>query len=314
MTYPHEAKEVTRAVPSPVTRAVPSPPLYDRRGYLSRVRRLARTTPLGTIGVVIIVFFAIVAIAAPLLAPYDPHLTNPDKLFLRPNVEHWFGTNMLGQDMLSRVIYGARTSIMVSVIVTVAATAIAGTLGVTSAYFGGKYDLILQRFIDAKSAFPSLLLALAFMAAFGPSFASLIAAMILIFSSRGVRVIRSQVLSIKETPYVDAAHSIGASTLRIMVRHVTPNTFGPMMIIASTTVGSVILVEASLSFLGVTAGGVNISWGALVASRLMRYFSAAPWMVLFPGFALTLLVFGVNVLGDALRDVLDPRMRGRSPR
>ena len=305
MTLPFKAKD-TAAM------ATTSLPLYRRQEYLFRAWHLARTKPLGTVGALIIAFFAIVALAAPVAAPYDPNLTNPDRVFARPGAsDAWFGTDMLGRDMLSRTIYGARTSMLVGVTVTVAATIIAGTLGITSAYLGGKVDLIVQRFIDAKSAFPSLLLALAFMAAFGPSFASLIIALTLIFSSRGVRVIRSQVLSIRETPYVDAARSIGANTLRIMVRHVAPNTFGLMMVVATTSIGSVIIVEASLSFLGVTPGGVVISWGGLLASRMMRHFAEAPWMVLFPGFALTILVFGVNILGDALRDVLDPRMRGR---
>ena len=305
MTLPFKAKD-TAAM------ATTSLPLYRRQEYLFRALHLARTKPLGTVGALIIAFFAIVALAAPIAAPYDPNLTNPDRVFARPGAsDAWFGTDMLGRDMLSRTIYGARTSMLVGVTVTVAATIIAGTLGITSAYLGGKVDLIVQRFIDAKSAFPSLLLALAFMAAFGPSFASLIIALTLIFSSRGVRVIRSQVLSIRETPYVDAARSIGANTLRIMVRHVAPNTFGLMMVVATTSIGSVIIVEASLSFLGVTPGGVVISWGGLLASRMMRHFAEAPWMVLFPGFALTILVFGVNILGDALRDVLDPRMRGR---
>ena len=304
MTSPFEAKDTTAM-------ATASLPVHRRQKQLLRAWQLARTKPLGTVGALIIAFFAIVALAAPIVAPYDPHLTNPDKVFVRPGAsDAWFGTDMLGRDMLSRTIYGARTSMLVGVTVTLAATIIAGTLGITSAYFGGKVDLIIQRFVDAKSAFPSLLLALAFMAAFGPSFASLIIALTLIFSSRGVRVIRSQVLSIRETPYIDAAHSIGANTLRIMVRHVAPNTFGLMMVVATTSIGTVIIVEASLSFLGVTPGGVVISWGGLLASRMMRHFAEAPWMILFPGFALTILVFGVNVLGDALRDVLDPRMRG----
>ena len=199
MTLPFKAKD-TAAM------ATTSLPLYRRQEYLFRAWHLARTKPLGTVGALIIAFFAIVALAAPVAAPYDPNLTNPDRVFARPGAsDAWFGTDMLGRDMLSRTIYGARTSMLVGVTVTVAATIIAGTLGITSAYLGGKVDLIVQRFIDAKSAFPSLLLALAFMAAFGPSFASLIIALTLIFSSRGVRVIRSQVLSIRETPYVDAA-------------------------------------------------------------------------------------------------------------
>ena len=304
MRLPSEAKDVVLEINRPRSEQV--------RKSIRRAWTLAYSKPLGTLGVVIILFFTFVAIAGPVLEPYDPRVTNPDAVFLKPgDPQAWFGTDMLGRDMMSRTIRGAKTSMTVGLAVTVAASLIAATLGITSAYFGGKFDLILQRFIDAKSAFPSLLLALAFMAAFGPSFWSLILALIIIFSSRGVRVIRSQVLSIKEMPYVDAARSIGAGTLRIMARHIAPNTFGIIMVVATTSIGSVIIVEASLSFLGVSAGGVVISWGELVGSRMMRYFNEAPWMVLFPGGALTILVFGVNILGDALRDILDPRMRGR---
>ena len=304
MRLPSEAKDVVLEINRPRSEQV--------RKSIRTAWTLAYSKPLGTLGVVIILFFTFVAIAGPVLEPYDPKVTNPDAVFLKPgDPQAWFGTDMLGRDMMSRTIRGAKTSMTVGLAVTVAASLIAATLGITSAYFGGKFDLILQRFIDAKSAFPSLLLALAFMAAFGPSFWSLILALIIIFSSRGVRVIRSQVLSIKEMPYVDAARSIGAGTLRIMARHIAPNTFGIIMVVATTSIGSVIIVEASLSFLGVSAGGVVISWGELVGSRMMRYFNEAPWMVLFPGGALTILVFGVNILGDALRDILDPRMRGR---
>ena len=184
-------------------------------------------------------------------------------------------------------------------------------LGVTSAYYGGKFDLIVQRFIDSITFLPSLVLALALMAAFGPGFASLIIAMIIIFTSRGVRVIRAQALSIKELPYVDASVSIGTSDMRVMLRHIFPNTFGPMMVVATTMIGSAIIIEASLSFLGVGLPPQVISWGGMLSGQILMDFASAPWIGISPGMALTLVVFAINVLGDALRDVFDPRLRGR---
>ena len=270
-----------------------------------------RTKPLGGTGVVLLLLTAVIALAAPALVTQDPwDISGADQL-LPPSADHWFGTDILGRDIYSRTVYGTRVSLYVGIIAMLAATSVGAIVGVTSAYYGGKFDLIVQRFIDSITFLPSLVLALALMAAFGPGFASLIIAMIIIFTSRGVRVIRAQALSIKELPYVDASVSIGASDTRVMLRHIFPNTFGPMMVVATTMIGSAIIIEASLSFLGVGLPADVISWGGMLSGQILMDFASAPWIGIFPGMALTLVVFAINVLGDALRDVFDPRLRGR---
>ena len=279
--------------------------------YLRAFGRFMRTKPLGAIGVILIVLFVLLAVAAPSVSPRDPAATNAFNILASPTSDHLFGTDMLGRDMLSRTIWGSRVSIFVGLVSMIGASIVGAILGVTSAYFVGKFDLIVQRFIDALTAFPSLLLAMALVAAFGSSFLNVIAALVIVFTPSITRVVRSVALSIKEMPYVESSRAIGANDVRIMFRHILPNTFASLIIVASGLIGSAIVIEASLSFLGV--GTTNlISWGGLLSGEVMRFFTAAPWIVLFPGIALTLLVFGVNVLGDALRDVLDPRLRGRN--
>ena len=190
------------------------------------------------------------------------------------------------------------------------AGAIGSLIGVTSAYFGGYFDLLVQRFIDATAAFPTLLLALALMAAFGSSLNNILLSLTIVFTPRVARVVRSVSLSIKEMPYVESARAIGASDLRIMLRHLLPNTFASLIVVATSLIGSAVLIEASLSFLGVGLPADVISWGAMLAGDVLIDFASAPWVGIFPAMALTIAVFGVNVFGDALRDVLDPRMRG----
>ena len=280
------------------------------RTYRS-VSRFMRTKPLGATGVVIVLIAGIIAIFAPILAPDDPWQISAIKPLKAPDATNLFGTDMLGRDILSRTIYGARISIFVGLVCMLIATSIGATIGVSSAFIGGKYDLIIQRFVDAKTAFPSLLLALALMAAFGASLTSVIAALSIIYASRGVRVIRSQAMSIREMPYIEAARAVGANDFRTMFLHVFPNTFGTTMVVATSMVGQVIVLEASLSFLGVGMPASVISWGGMLSGQVLANFASAPWIGIFPGFALTLVVFGVNIFGDALRDVLDPRLRGR---
>ena len=270
-----------------------------------------RTKPLGGTGVVILILATLVAVGAPAIVPHDPWDISGSTQLLAPSSQFWFGTDILGRDIFSRTIYGTRVSLFVGVIAMLAATSIGAFIGIISAYYGGKTDLIVQRFIDSITYLPSLVLGLALMAAFGPGFTSLIIAMIIIFTSRGVRIIRSQALSIRELPYVDASYSIGASDLRIMLRHILPNTFGPMMVVATTMIGSAIVIEASLSFLGVGLPPSVISWGGMLSGEILMDFASAPWIGIFPGTALTLVVFAINVFGDALRDIFDPRLRGR---
>ena len=269
-----------------------------------------RTKPLGATGMVIVLVASLVALTAPLAVPHDPWEVNSSTILQSPNTTFWFGTDMLRRDILSRTMYGARISMLVGLVSMLGASFIGTAVGITSAHFGGWYDLVVQRFIDGMTAFPSLLLAIALIAAFGQSLTNVMLALAIVFFPRITRVVRSAALGIKQTPYIDAARAIGATDLRIMVRHVLPNTFAPLIVIATASVGTMIIVEASLSFLGVGTPSSVISWGSLLSGDVQTFFASAPWIGLFPGFALTLVVFGINVFGDSLRDVLDPRLRG----
>ena len=229
---------------------------------------------------------------------------------MAPSSDFWFGTDFLGRDILSRTMFGARTSILVGLSTMLLAASIGSIVGVSSAYFGGIYDLIVQRLIDVLTALPSLLLALALMAALGLSFTNIILALAIVFTPRVTRVVRSVSLSIKEMPCVKSTRSMGASNMRIMLRHMLPNTLPSLIVVAPSLMGGAILIEASLSFLGVGTPYLPIiSWGGMLSSWYRDF--EAPWSVIFPGFALTLVVFAVNVFGDALRDVLDPKLRDR---
>lgn len=276
-----------------------------------QVLRFARSKPLGATGLLILIAALIVALTSQIITPHDPWALNASRILEPPNARHWFGTDHMGRDLLSRTIYGTPVSIMVGLITVMGATIISAVVGITSAYYGGWFDLVVQRFVDAYDAFPTLLLALALITAFGASFTSVVTSLVIVYAARSIRVLRSQVLSIKEASYVEAARAIGAHDLRIMLNHVLPNTFGPMMVMATTTMGLAILLEASVSFLGVGMPTSIISWGGMLKTEILHDFANAPWVGLFPGFALTLVVFGINVFGDALRDALDPRLRGR---
>ena len=288
-------------------------------GWRGSPIRLVRNKPLGAIGLLILLLSLVVAIGANVLAPYDPFEWNSQRVFLAPSSDFWFGTDAGGRDILSRTMFGARASIFVGLSTMLLAASIGSIVGVSSAYFGGMYDLIVQRVIDALTALPSLLLALALMAAFGfgfgSSFSNVILALTIVFTPRVTRVIRSASLSTKEMPCVESARSMGASNIRIMLRHMLPNTSAPLIVVAPSLVGSAILIEASLNFLGLGMPWNIISWGGMLRSymywELNEVPSIAPWFVIFPGFALTLVVFAVNVFGDALREVLDPKLRGR---
>ena len=291
--------------------ALAAPPLSNWRRRWRSSKHFLRSKPLGTTGLAIVFFFAVLALFPGVFAPADPKAIDSGALLESPSAEHWFGTDFAGRDVLSRVIYGARISIFVGLVAMLMAGVVGASLGVTSAYFGGKFDLVLQRFVDALIAFPSLVLALALVALFTASLTNIIIAITIVFTPRLTRVIRSVALSIKEIPYIEASRAIGASDFRIMLRHVLPNTFASLVVYSTSLVGSAILIEASLSFLGVGMPVGTITWGAQLSGQVLQYFTVAPHIAIFPGFALTLAVFGVNIFGDALRDVLDPRLRGR---
>ena len=296
-----------------ISNAALAPPRLSQSTLEKQIRALQRfitTKRLGSFGLFIVLATAIMAIGAPIFATTDPWDVNRRAILLAPDASHWFGTDRLGRDLFSRVAYGSRISIYVGVVSMLSAGAIGSLIGVTSAYFGGYFDLIVQRFIDATAAFPTLLLALALMAAFGSSLNNILLSLTIVFTPRVARVVRSVSLSIKEMPYVESARAIGASDLRIMFRHLLPNTFASLIVVATSLIGSAVLIEASLSFLGVGLPADVISWGAMLAGDVLIDFASAPWVGIFPAMALTIAVFGVNIFGDALRDVLDPRLRG----
>lgn len=285
-----------------------------RSAWIRRLRAFRHfmlSKPLGATGVIILVIAGFVAVAAPIIAPHDPLKTNVDAILQSPNATYWFGTDELGRDILSRTMYGTGVSMKVGLLGVIIAGVAGALIGVTSAHLGGKVDLIIQRFVDGTTAFPSLLLALALMAAFGPSLNNIIAAVAIVYTPRIARVVRSAALSIKETPYMEAVTAIGANDLRIVFRHVLPNSFAPLIVVSTALVGFMIIIEASLSFLGIGTPADVISWGAMLSQQSQSYFIVAPWIGIFPGAALTLVVFGMNVLGDSLRDILDPKLRGR---
>lgn len=273
--------------------------------------RFCKNQPLGAFGAAVLVLSVVVAILAPALSPHGPTDIAVAEKFSPPFGEQILGTDELGRDVLSRLIYGARISMSVGLL-SVGIAISAGTLiGIFSAYSGGKVDLIIQRLVDTMMAFPAIIMALALMAALGASQTNVIVALVVILTPGAVRVVRSQVLSIKEQDYTLAARAIGAGSTRIMLRHILPNVMATFIVLSTITLGYAIVVEASLSFLGVGIPPDIASWGGMLNLGATIYIDVSPWLSIFPGITIAVIVFAVNLLGDSLRDVLDPRLRGR---
>jgi peptide/nickel transport system permease protein len=272
--------------------------------------RFVRRYPLGALGGAILLAMILTAIFAPLIAPHDPQATSVERQYARPGSELILGGDQLGRDVLSRLIYGTRISLYVGLL-SVGIGVTAGTLiGILSAYAGGVVDLVVQRLVDALMGFPPIILALGLMAALGASMNNVVIALVVILLPGATRVVRAQTLSIKELDYVLAARAINASPLRIVLRHILPNVAATYIVLSTITLGFAIVVEASLSFLGVGIPPDVPTWGGMLTLGASRYVNIAPWLAIFPGIAITLVVFAVNLLGDSLRDVLDPRLRG----
>ena len=278
----------------------------------------ARRKPLGGIGGVIFLGMIIAAILAGFIAPFDPLKQHLFQRYVEPGTENTgaeggtflLGTDNMGRDTLSRLLFGARISLYVS-LVSVAIGSTAGAIvGIFSAFRGGTLDLILQRVIDAMLSFPGIILALGIMAMLGPSLRNVIIVLVIYFTPAATRIMRSAALSVKETVYVDAARAIGASEWRIMFRHIAPNCMATFIIFATMNLGIAIVVEASLSFLGVGSPPDLPTWGGTLAIAGQQQLEVSPWLLMFPCLAITIAVLGLNLLGDALRDVLDPRLRG----
>jgi peptide/nickel transport system permease protein len=270
-----------------------------------------RHKPLGTIGLSIVVLMVSIAIFAPLIAPYAYQEQNYQAIKQSPNLNFFFGTDQFGRDIFSRVVYGARISMMVGFLAVIVGTGAGAIIGLVSGYFMGKVDAVVQRLVDMWMSFPDLILALTIVAVFGNTIPNVILAIAATIMPRGVRVIRSTTISIRETDYTTAARSIGASDLRIMLRHVMPNTVAPFLIIMSSMFGTAILTEAGLSFLGLGIAEPTPSWGRMLTGQAAQYMVSAPWILIFPGLAITVTVLGFAFAGDALRDIFDPKLRGR---
>lgn len=270
----------------------------------------SRQKPLGAIGGGILVVLIIIAVLAPVISPFDPEEIHSEHLFAPPGGFLPLGGDSVGRDVMSRLFYGGRISLFVGLVSVGIGITLGSLLGVASAYIGGGFDLIVQRFVDAFIAFPGIILALAIMAVLGSSVTNIIIALVLVLAPSAIRTVRSQALAIKEMDYILAVTAVGANGTRIVLRHMVPNCMAIFMILATLNLGYAIIVEASLSFLGVGVPPNVATWGSMLAEGGVSYIDKAPWLAVLPGVALSLAVFGVNLFGDALRDVLDPRLRG----
>jgi peptide/nickel transport system permease protein len=275
--------------------------------------RFVRRKPLGALGGCIVLGMLLVAIFAPWIAPHSPQefIEGGSARLQRPSWRFPMGTDNLGRDILSRVIYGARLSMLVGFISTFFGTGIGATIALLTGYMGGKWDLVAQRFMDILWSFPSLVIAIVVVAVLGRSTPNLIVAIAIVVIPSAARVVRSAVLVVKETEYVQAALAVGANQWRIVVRHIAPNCLAPYLIIATASLGGAIITEASLSFLGLGVPPPAPSWGRDLFGSAQKFAELAPWMPIMPGIAISLTVYGFNLFGDAVRDVLDPRLRGR---
>jgi peptide/nickel transport system permease protein len=283
--------------------------LVQRPSFLTRMARLARRKPLGAVALLIIVFVWVVAAFAPALSHYywrdslnGPRLTSP-------NAHFWFGTDFVGRDVYSRVVWGARMSLTVSFVATFLGIGCGSIIGLLSGYFLGTVDLFVQRVLDAFQALPVLVLLMVIVTVFGTELYVLALALMIITIPASSRIVRSTVIAVREHAYIESAKSIGAGHLRIILRHVAPNSFAPVIVLAAFLLGSNLLIQAALSFLGLTSSEYP-DWGGMLNAGARQYMVTAPWLAFAPGLAIALTVFAYNILGDTLRDILDPRLRG----
>ena len=292
---------------------VSSAPVEERkrRSFLADLfTRLIKEKPLGVIGGVILLVLLIVAILADVLAPFGMNQMNLDVRLSAPTSENWLGADHLGRDLLSRVIYGARISVIVGLAGTAISAFVSTVLGLISGFAGGKTDLVIQRIVDALMSFPTFVIALSLISLTGPGLVQVIFILGVISGYRWVRVIRSAVITIKENVYVEAARAIGVPNRRMLLRHILPNIMPVIIVVATINIGRIIIDEAALSFLGFGIPPPAPSWGGMLSGDARTYMIQAPWLALWPGVALALVVYGANMLGDAMRDLLDPRLRG----
>ena len=297
------------AVISKATQEADLEELAPRPTWSAVTLDLIRRKPLGAAGAIIVILMLLAAGLADVIAPYDPIANAFDRMHIPPGADHWLGTDQFGRDLLSRIIFGARTALLVGFVAAFVGAFAGLVLGVASAYFGGYFDLIFQRVMDVFMAFPLIIMALAVVSIFGPGIENVIIAITIPFIPRCARVVRSNALAIREIPYVDAARALGYTHSRIILRHMTPNVMAPFLIMITAFVGQAILLEASLSYLGLGVQEPTPAWGLMLQGGAEEYAESAPWIAIWPGVAISLGVFGFNLFGDAVRDALDPKLR-----
>jgi peptide/nickel transport system permease protein len=278
-------------------------------GLLSGAWRLTRQRPLGAIGLLIIIVMVVAAAMAGWIAPYDPLNNDYGAMLSPPALGHLLGTDAFGRDVLSRVIFGSRTALAVGLGASLLGAFFGAIVGVASAYFGGRFDLYMQRLMDMLLSFPLIVLALVVIAILGTGVENVILAIAVPMIPRCARVVRASALAVREMPYVDAARASGFSDARIILRHMLPNVMAPTLIMLTSFLGQAILLEASLSFIGLGVQEPTAAWGLMLRGAAVEFAETAPWMAIFPGLAISLAVFGFNLFGDSLRDALDPRLR-----
>src|SRR5881397_4022606 len=281
---------------------------------LHAIWRFCRRKPLGALGGAIVLVMIVMAVFAPYIAHYTYDETIRGARMKPPSAQFWMGSDNLGRDIWSRVVYGARISITVGFCAVLIANVLAASIGITSGYLGGTYDICVQRVVDAWQSFPFLVVILSIMAVLGPGLLNIVLALGVIGAANASRVIRGTTISVAENVYVESARAIRCGHLRIMVRHILPNVAGTIIVLATIGLGAFILAESALSFLGFGVPPPYPSWGAMLSGAGRSFFYQAPWMAIYPGLAISLAVFGFNMMGDALRDVLDPRLRGAGGR
>ena len=286
--------------------------LRPKRTFFQNVRFFVTRKPLGAFGAFVAIVLVLVAASAEIISTHDPYRTSMDAQYADPSTEHWFGGDHLGRDVFSRIVHGARVSLYVGVLSAFIGSSIGLLVGVASVQLGGKVDLAVQRIVDALMAFPGLILAIAIMSALGASVNNVVVALSVAYIPSTARIVRSQSLAIIEMDYVLAARAVGAGNWRIILRHMIPNIFALYLVVVTFYIGGAIISEAGLSFLGVGSPIDTPSWGGMLSGATRQYVNLAPWLAVFPGLAIFVVVFSWNVLGDALRDVLDPRLRGTS--
>ncbi|HEX2199208.1 MAG TPA: ABC transporter permease [Burkholderiales bacterium] len=295
------------ATPQTLDELTRRPPARAR--WVAAIVDFVRHRPLGAVGAVLILFMVAMAATAGLIAPYNPVENDYTAMLAAPSSEHWLGTDAHGRDVLTRILYGSRTALMVGLGASILGATFGSLIGVGSAYFGGRVDLIVQRVMDVFFAFPVIILALAVVAVLGTGAGNVILAIAAPMIPRCARVVRSSALAVREMPYIDAARASGYGHRRIILRHMLPNVMAPILIMATAFLGEAILLEASLSFLGLGVQEPTAAWGLMLRGAAVEFAETAPWMAIFPGLAISMAVFGFNLFGDSLRDALDPRLR-----